>query len=89
MSLNTLVAWIVVGGIAGILADSLVRGVRLGLVESVLVGILGAFLGGWLFGVLGVHVAAGLAGTIITATVGAVLLLLIVAGSRRGRRVRI
>ncbi len=88
MSLNTLVAWIVVGGIAGVLADSMVRSVRLGLVESVVVGILGAFLGGWLFGVLGVRVAPGVAGTLIVAVVGSVVLLLVVGASRRRRRWR-
>ena len=85
MSLDTLVVWIVVGGIAGVLADWLVRSVRLGLVESIVVGILGAFFGGWLFGVLGIHVGAGLVGSIIVAVVGAVVLLLVVGAIRRRR----
>ncbi len=89
MTVNTLVAWIVVGGIAGILAESLVFGARLGLVESVLVGILGAFLGGWLFAALGIHVGVGLGGTIVTAVIGAVVLLLLVGAGRRGRRLRV
>jgi uncharacterized membrane protein YeaQ/YmgE (transglycosylase-associated protein family) len=83
MSLDTLVLWIVIGGIAGILADWLVASVRLGLIESILVGILGAFIGGWLFGVLGISVGGGLVGTIVVALVGAVVLLLIVSAIRR------
>jgi uncharacterized membrane protein YeaQ/YmgE (transglycosylase-associated protein family) len=83
MSLDTLVLWIVVGGIAGVLADWLVRSVRLGLVESIVVGILGAFIGGWLFGVLGISIGGGLVGRIIVAVVGAVVLLLVVGAIRR------
>lgn len=86
MTLDTLVAWIVVGGIAGVLADWLVRGVRLGLVESIVVGILGAFFGGWLFGVLGIRVGSGLGATIFVAVVGAVVLLVLVGAIRRRRR---
>jgi len=83
MSVDTLVLWIVIGGIAGIVADWLVRRVSLGLVESIVVGILGAFLGGWLFDVLGVSVGSGIGGMIIVAIVGAVVLLLVVAAIRR------
>ncbi len=53
MSLEQIVVWIIVGGIAGFLADALVAGVRLGVLEAIVVGILGAFVGGWLFSVLG------------------------------------
>jgi len=43
-----------------------------------LVGVIGAILGGWLFGELGISVG-GHAGTLITAFVGAVILLVLVA----------
>jgi uncharacterized membrane protein YeaQ/YmgE (transglycosylase-associated protein family) len=83
MTLDTLVLWIVIGGIAGVLADWLVPRVRLGLVEAIVVGILGAFIGGWLFGVLGISLGSGLIGSILTAVIGAVLLLLVLSGIRR------
>ncbi len=83
MTVDTLVVWIVVGGIAGILADWLVPSVRLGILEAIVVGILGAFIGGWLFGVLGIAVGGGLGGVIIVAVVGAVVLLLLVTAIRR------
>jgi uncharacterized membrane protein YeaQ/YmgE (transglycosylase-associated protein family) len=87
MTIETLVVWVVVGGIAGLVADWLVPRISLGLVEAIVIGILGAFLGGWLFGVLGVNVGGGLAGTIFVAIIGAVLLLLLVrAISRMPRR---
>ena len=37
--------WIVVGGIAGLLADAVVRRISVGLVGAIVVGILGAFIG--------------------------------------------
>ena len=54
-----------------------------GLIGAIVVGILGAIIGGWLFGVLGVNVGTGLVAEIIKALIGAVLLLLILRGTRR------
>jgi len=45
---------IVVGGIAGLLADAFVKGLRVGLVGTVIGGILGAIIAGWLFSQLGI-----------------------------------
>ena len=53
MSSEQILVWIVIGGIAGILAEALVGGLRSGLIGAIVVGILGAIIGGWLFGVLG------------------------------------
>ena len=60
MTLEQVIVWIIVGGIAGFLADALVGGVRLGVLEAIVVGILGAFVGGWLFWTLGVSPVAAL-----------------------------
>lgn len=83
MSLDQLVLWIVVGGIAGLLADALVKGINVGLVGTIVVGILGAIIGGWLFAQLGIALGAGIVGDIIVAFVGAVILLLLMRGLRR------
>ena len=83
MTLETLVIWIIVGAIAGMLADSVVRGIGVGFVGAIVVGIIGAFIGGWLFSALGVTLGAGIVGEIITAFVGAVVLLLLIRGIRR------
>ena len=88
MTLEQLVIWIVVGGIAGLLADAVVGSARVGLLEAIVVGILGAFVGGWLFGLLGVFPAAGILGSILTAFVGAVVLLMLLGALNRGRRAR-
>jgi uncharacterized membrane protein YeaQ/YmgE (transglycosylase-associated protein family) len=87
MDLQTVLIWIVIGAIAGILAESLVGGPRRsGLGTAIVIGILGAFIGGWLFSALGLSIGGGIVGTIIVAFIGAVILLLLVRGLRRGRR---
>jgi len=83
MTIEQLVLWIIVGGIAGVLADALVKGIRVGLVGAIVIGILGAFIGGWLFGLLGVSLGGGLIGDILTATVGAIALLFLLRALRR------
>lgn len=81
-----LLTWLIVGLVAGVLAAILVGGV--GLIGDIIIGIVGAFVGGWIFRQLGVSTPfEGLAGTIFTAFVGAVVLLfllhLIFRASRR------
>ena len=78
-----ILTWLIVGLVAGVLAAMLVGGV--GLVGDIIVGIVGAFVGGWIFGQLGVSTPfSGLAGTIFTAFIGAVVLLFILHLVRRG-----
>ena len=73
-----ILAWIVVGLIAGWLAGELMRGSGFGLVGNIIVGIVGALLGGFLATAL-FNVANPLSGinlpTLILAFVGAVVLL--------------
>jgi uncharacterized membrane protein YeaQ/YmgE (transglycosylase-associated protein family) len=83
MSGEQIIVWIVIGGIAGILAEALVGGLRSGLIGAIVVGILGAIIGGWLFGVLGISAGTGIVAEIIKAFIGAAVLLLILRGTRR------
>ncbi|HLE05529.1 MAG TPA: GlsB/YeaQ/YmgE family stress response membrane protein [Anaerolineales bacterium] len=83
MTIEQIVVWIIVGGIAGLLADALIKGIRVGLVGAILIGILGAFIGGWLFGMLDISIGSGFISDVITAFVGAVLLLLLLKVLRR------
>jgi len=53
------------------------KGGGFGLIGDLVVGVIGAFLGGWVLGMLG-FVAGGLIGRLVTATIGAVLLLFLV-----------
>lgn len=81
----SIVTWIIVGLVAGLLASFVVGG-GFGLLGDILVGIAGAFVGGWLFSKLGVSSPfGGLAGTIFTAFIGAVVLLVLLRVIRRAR----
>jgi uncharacterized membrane protein YeaQ/YmgE (transglycosylase-associated protein family) len=61
------------GLVAGWLAGLVMKGGGYGIAGDVVVGVLGAVLGGFLFGALGIS-AGGFAGSIIVATVGAVVM---------------
>ncbi len=86
MTATALIIWIIVGAIAGLLAESVVRGFGYGLVGAIIVGIIGGLLGGWIFAALGIGIGLGIIGDIIVAFIGAVILLLLVRAVR-GRRV--
>jgi len=75
MSLESLIVWVIVGGIAGTIADWLVSGVRLGCLGTVVIGILGAFIGAWLLRLMNVSIGSGIINDIITASIGAIALL--------------
>ena len=72
-----LIAWLVVGAIAGWLAGQVMRGGGYGLLGDIIVGIIGAFIGGFLLSVLGIGGSAGLIGSIVVAFIGAVVLIAI------------
>ncbi|MET0807866.1 MAG: GlsB/YeaQ/YmgE family stress response membrane protein, partial [Pseudoxanthomonas sp.] len=70
--------YLIVGGIAGWLASIVMkRDGSQGIILNVVVGIIGGFLGGWLLPQLG-FAMGGTIGFLITAFIGAVVLLLIV-----------
>jgi uncharacterized membrane protein YeaQ/YmgE (transglycosylase-associated protein family) len=72
-----LIAFLIIGALAGWLAGVLMRGDGFGLVGNMGVGIVGAFVGGFLFSLAGLD-AMGFIGALISATVGAVVLLWVV-----------
>jgi uncharacterized membrane protein YeaQ/YmgE (transglycosylase-associated protein family) len=78
-----IIAWLIIGVVAGWLAGMLVKGGGFGLIGDIVVGVIGAFIGGWLAGVLHISIGSGLISSIITATVGAVLLIFILRLVRR------
>lgn len=87
MSTETLLIWLVVGIVAGFLASVIVKGYGLGLVGNLVVGVVGAFLAGYLLPALGVSFSIGspLVTSIAYATIGAVVLLLLIGLVRRAR----
>jgi len=82
-----IIAWLVVGLIAGWLAGLVMKGGGYGIIGDIVIGIIGAFIGGWLFSTLGIATPfGGMGGTIFVAFIGAVVLLFIlrlIRGSTR------
>jgi uncharacterized membrane protein YeaQ/YmgE (transglycosylase-associated protein family) len=73
---------IIIGILAGFIAGKIVKGQGMGTLMDLLVGIVGSVLGGWIFTLLGLA-AYGLIGQLVMATVGAVVLLLIVGAIKK------
>lgn len=83
----SIIAWIVLGLIAGFVASKIVNKRGEGLLRDMLLGIVGALVGGWLFHAFG---AAGVTGlnlySLLVAVVGAIVFLVIyhaIVGRRR------
>ena len=79
---QSLIAWIVIGAIAGWLAGLLVKGYGFGLIGNVVVGIVGAAIAGFLASYLHLYTASTV-GNIVAATIGALILLFLVGLVRR------
>jgi uncharacterized membrane protein YeaQ/YmgE (transglycosylase-associated protein family) len=88
MSGESLLIILVVGLIAGWLAGQIVQGTGFGIVGDLLVGIAGAFIGSWLLPQLGLHLGSGIISAFINATIGAMLLLLVIRLVRGGGGMR-
>ena len=73
---NSLIAWLVVGLIAGWIAGTVTRGRGFGCIVNVILGLVGAVIGGWIFTKLGIP-AWGFVGSLAASIVGAVLLVAI------------
>lgn len=83
MAPHGIIAWLIIGAVAGWLAGTFVKGGGFGLLGDIVVGIIGAFIGGWLAGVLHISIGTGWVSAIATAAIGAILLLVILRAVRR------
>jgi uncharacterized membrane protein YeaQ/YmgE (transglycosylase-associated protein family) len=72
-----LLGFLIIGLIAGWLAETIMKGRGAGLVVNLIVGVVGAYLGVLLFGFLGLSMH-GIIGSLISATVGAAVLLFLI-----------
>jgi uncharacterized membrane protein YeaQ/YmgE (transglycosylase-associated protein family) len=86
MSGESLLVILIVGAIAGWLAGLIVRGYGFGLIADICIGIVGAFIASWVLPKLNIHLGAGILSSIAAATIGAVLLLLVLGLFRRRSR---
>ncbi len=83
ITVQTIIIWLIVGGIAGWLAGLIVTGGGFGLIGNIVVGIVGAIIAGWLLPRLGIAIGSGFIAAIINAVIGAVILLVIIGLFRR------
>src|ERR1700683_4969343 len=78
LSNESLLFIVLVGLVAGWLAGTIVRGAGFGLIGDLIIGVIGAFIGDCLLPQLHINLGTGIISAIINATIGAVLLLLVV-----------
>src|SRR5258708_33362710 len=82
LSPGGIIAWIIVGLIAGWAASVVSRGHGYGLIGDLVIGLVGALIGGFLAGLF-IQGSAGFIGTIIIALLRALILLFILRLVRR------
>lgn len=83
MTLNSLLVTLIIGAIAGWLAGLVMKGRGFGLIGDIVIGVIGASVGGWVLGSLGVSIGGGLIGAIINATIGAIIVIIVVRQLRK------
>jgi uncharacterized membrane protein YeaQ/YmgE (transglycosylase-associated protein family) len=79
-----LLAWLVVGLIAGFLAGIVMKGAGYGILVDIIVGLAGAVIGGFLFGLIYTG-AEGFWGSVLVAFLGACILIFVVRFLGMGR----
>ncbi|MDP4535952.1 GlsB/YeaQ/YmgE family stress response membrane protein [Alkalimonas collagenimarina] len=72
------IIFLLIGALAGWLAGQLMKGRGFGLIVNIIVGVVGSFIGGIVFNALGLG-PTNLIGTLIMATIGAVVLLFLLS----------
>jgi uncharacterized membrane protein YeaQ/YmgE (transglycosylase-associated protein family) len=68
------IAAIIIGGIAGWLAEQVMKS-QMGLLMNIVLGIVGAAIASWLFGLVGISFGPGWLGYLIAGFIGAVILI--------------
>jgi len=80
-----LIAWLVLGLLAGFIGSKIVNKSGAGLIMDILLGVVGAFVGGFLFRAFGGHGVSGLnIYSLIVAVIGSVVVLVVFHALRRG-----
>jgi uncharacterized membrane protein YeaQ/YmgE (transglycosylase-associated protein family) len=80
----SIIAWIVLGLIAGFIGSKLVNKRGEGLFLDIILGVVGAVVGGWVFSMFGGEGVSGLnLHSLIVAVIGAVLVLVVYHAIRR------
>jgi uncharacterized membrane protein YeaQ/YmgE (transglycosylase-associated protein family) len=82
----SILAWIVLGLIAGFIGSKLVNKTGEGVILDIVLGVVGALVGGYLFSIFGAHGVTGLnLYSLFVAVIGAVVVLLVYPAVRGSR----
>lgn len=84
MGIGSLFVLVVVGAVAGWIAARVVRGRGQGFLGNMAIGIAGAFLAALILPQIGLSVGGGMIASILHATIGAVILLVLIGLLRKG-----
>ena len=77
MNLISIIIFLALGAFTGWIAGLIMKGGGFGLIVNIIVGIVGAMIGGWVFSFIDSE-STSLIGSMYTAVVGAVILLVII-----------
>ena len=84
MTMEGLIVTLVIGAIAGWLATRVLKSTGFGLIGDIIVGVIGSYIGTWLWDVLRLPTVGGFwISAIVTSTVGAIVLLVLLRLIRR------
>ena len=75
MEFGMFISWVVVGLLAGGLAEIVMKDGGYGLIGDLLLGLVGSVAAGWIFWALGVSAGGGLFPTVFVAFVGAIVVI--------------
>lgn len=82
MDIVAILIMLAIGAVAGWLAGNIMKGRGFGLIGNIVVGIIGSiigtFVGGFVAGATGINIP-GIVGTLVWATIGAVILLFVIS----------
>lgn len=79
-----LIAWLILGLLAGFIASKIVNKHGEGLIRDILLGIVGAFVGGFLFRFFGAHAVTGLNPySLLVAVIGSIVVLAVFHALRK------
>lgn len=73
-----IISTIITGAIAGWLGSLIFKGTGLGLFGNIIIGIVGSFVGNWSLGKFGISLGDGWIGAVLTAAIGAVIILFLI-----------
>lgn len=74
---------IIIGILAGFFAGKIMRGGGFGCLWNLLLGVIGGAVGGWVFDLFDISVAGGRIGQLVTAVIGAVIVLYVASLFRK------